>query len=69
MKRIITKAFMLLCVMMMTTGVYAYDFQKEGFYYRITDKEGSLVNVTSGDVKYSGNIEIPTVVEIGRAHV
>ena len=45
-----------------TTGVYAYDFEKDGIYYNILSSEDRTVEVTyindSGD-SYSGDIVIP----------
>ena len=39
---------------------YAYDFESGGIYYNI--EEGYTVSVTSGDLKYSGSVDIPNQV-------
>ena len=40
----------------------AYDFEVDGIYYNIVSETESLVEVTSGDNEYSGNVTIPQTV-------
>ena len=61
--RLIKSLSLILLVMAVgTTGVYAYDFEKDGIYYNILSEEDRTVEVTNqsdwGD-SYSGDIVIP----------
>ena len=62
MKIIKSLSLILLVMAVGTTGVYAYDFEKDGIYYNILSSEDRTVEVTyryeSGD-SYSGDIVIP----------
>ena len=49
--------------------LHAYDFVCDSIYYNITSSYNLTVEVTRGDVKYAGNISVPSVVEYrGRAY-
>ena len=62
MKIIKSLSLILLVMAVGTTGVYAYDFEKDGIYYNILSEEDRTVEVTNqsdwGD-SYSGDIVIP----------
>jgi hypothetical protein len=62
MKRI----YIFIVLMLGTLAAYAYDFEADGIYYKITSKENKTVEVTSGVIDYSGDVVIPeTVVNSG----
>lgn len=46
-----------------TINSSAYDFESGGLYYTITSAENLTVAVTTGDIKYTGVITIPSTVE------
>jgi len=50
---------LLLVALLAFQTVWAYDFEQDGIYYRF---DGNGVYVTSGDVKYSGEVVIPETV-------
>ena len=50
---------LLLVALLAFQTVWAYDFEQDGIYYRF---DGNGVIVTSGDVKYSGEVVIPETV-------
>ena len=50
---------LLLCTLLTTTFVYAYDFESDGIYYQYVDNG---VFVTNGENEYSGEIVIPETV-------
>ena len=56
------KSILLALFTLVTMGSKAYDFSVDGIYYNITDKNGKVVEVTSGDTKYSGSVTIPATV-------
>ena len=47
----------------------AYDFVCDSIYYNITSSYNLTVEVTRGDVKYAGNISVPSVVEYRIGHI
>ena len=50
------------------TNSYAYDFEKNGFYYNILSMKDKTVEITHGDNQYSGDIIIPdSVIYSGRS--
>lgn len=53
--------FTLLLLVLCSQAVKAYDFEVDGIYYNISME--SIVEVTSGDTYYTGNVVIPSVVE------
>lgn len=57
-KHLFFTALMLLCI----TAVKAQSFEVDGLYYRITSETDKTVELTSGNDKYSGDIEIPETV-------
>lgn len=54
--------FLVLGFILSVTG-NAYDFEKNGFYYNITSIQNLTVELTCGDVKYSGDIVVPDSVD------
>ena len=64
MKKLIISLFTIIGLFS-SNNLFAYDFQVGGIYYTITDNSGRLVNVAKGDVKYSGDIVIPSSVGYG----
>ena len=73
MKIIKSLSLILLVMAVGTTGVYAYDFEKDGIYYNILSSEDRTVEVTyrndSGD-SYSGDIVIPQkVINDGKTYL
>ncbi len=62
MKIIKSLSLILLVMAVETTGVYAYDFEKDGIYYNILSEEDRTVEVTSPPLEsdfYSGEIVVP----------
>ena len=57
-----SKLFLFLTFAMFTLCGWAYDFQKDGIYYNILSEDDKTVEVTSGDVAYTGDIIIPSEV-------
>ena len=55
------KQVLLIVCLLATIMGYANDFEVDGIYYGIND-DGETVYVTSGDVKYSGEVVIPSTV-------
>ena len=56
------KSILLTLLVLVTIGAKAYDFSVDGIYYKIIDKKDNIVAVTSGDIKYAGDITIPETV-------
>ncbi|MFT3738934.1 MAG: leucine-rich repeat protein [Breznakibacter sp.] len=44
-------------------NAWAYDFQKDGIYYDITDAVAKTVEVAYGENQYTGSISVPATVE------
>lgn len=61
MKNLITSAFLLLALLLPGTAA-ACDFEVDGIYYVIN---GNQATVTSGTVKYTGDVTIPATVTNG----
>jgi len=61
MKNLITSAFLLLALLLPGTAA-AFDFEVDGIYYVIN---GNQATVTSGTVKYTGDVTIPATVTNG----
>ena len=61
------KSFPLFAIIALCSSLsaFAYDFQVDGLYYTVSDKTGQLVNLAKGDVKYTGDIVIPSSVSYG----
>lgn len=55
----IKKTIFFLCCVLTSSVSYAYDFESNGFYYNITSLQDLTVDITSGDVPYTGSIVIP----------
>ena len=55
---------LILCILLGLVGTRAsaYDFEVNGIYYNLISATEFTCEVTSGDVKYSGNIKIPATV-------
>ena len=55
---------LILCILLGLVGTRAsaYDFKLDGIYYNIVSVTEFTCEVTSGDVKYAGDIEIPATV-------
>ena len=58
-KFILTTWLMLLCL----PCAIAYDFASAGFYYNYVAGDDNAAELVSGDIKYSGNIVIPTTTD------
>lgn len=58
------KHLIILCLLLGLVGsrASAYDFEVDGIYYNIISASEMTCQVTSGDVTYSGNIEIPATI-------
>lgn len=65
MRRIFAKIFIVIAILSFTGSVYAYDFMAGNLYYTITNQAEKLVEVSAGDVKYSGDVVIPNTVMNG----
>lgn len=57
------KYILLILLAFASTFAYAYNFQVDGIYYNIVDKNNCIVEVTYGDAKYSGSVTIPATVK------
>jgi hypothetical protein len=56
------KGLLLFMLLLTSLATYAYDFESNGIYYRITSHDDETVEVTSGDTNYSGEVVIPETV-------
>lgn len=57
------KLLLTLCCLLISALSYAYDFEVDGMYYNITSLQNLTVELTNGDNRYTGDIEIPETVE------
>ena len=62
MKKTCLKTVMLVVAWCCAMGAWAYDFEANGIYYRITSTINKRVEVVSGDAQYSDNVTIPATV-------
>ena len=53
-----------IAVLLCSATTYAYDFEVDGIYYNIISMEDLTVEVTNGDIEYSGEVIIPETVTI-----
>ncbi len=53
------KIFTFLILVLLSTNLFAYDFEVDGIYYNITDKTHKSVEVTAGQNAYAGIVNIP----------
>ena len=59
-KNIRARLFLLSLLSIVGVNASAYDFKSGGIYYNFNDgSSGSTVSVTSGDTKYTGDVNIP----------
>lgn len=63
MKPIILKIWMIVATLLSFMQASAYDFEADGKYYNIISAFDLTCEITAGDTKYSGNIDIPSTVE------
>ena len=59
MKKLFVFLFSLILSVLFSTSALAYDVKIDGIYYNIIS-EGKTAEVTSGIVKYSGEVVIPS---------
>ena len=52
----------MLAMLLFSLASSAYDFYLDGIYYNILSETDKTVEVTSGDVKYTGDVTIPSTV-------
>lgn len=45
--------------LIISINVFAYDFEMDGFYYNITSIQDSTVELTYGELKYTGDLVVP----------
>ena len=62
MRTILTKLSLLALMLLTASNGFAYDFEMDGIYYYISSLEDMTCGVTSGDVKYTGDVIIPSEV-------
>ena len=62
MKRFIPKSMMVALGVLLSLNAHAYDTYINGIYYNLVPK-GKVAEVTSGKVKYKGDVEIPSSFE------
>ncbi|MCM1141086.1 MAG: leucine-rich repeat domain-containing protein [Muribaculum sp.] len=62
MKRIITKLGMVIAVLLSFLPASAYDFEVDGIYYDVISFTDFTCEVVNGDVKYEGDVIIPSKV-------
>ena len=55
--------FSLILSVVFSTSASAYDVHIDGIYYNLSSK-GKTAEVTSGEVKYSGDITIPSSIKV-----
>ncbi|MBQ8223365.1 MAG: hypothetical protein IJZ87_08510 [Bacteroidales bacterium] len=53
-----------IAVLLCSATTYAYDFEVDGIYYNIISMEDLTVEVTNGDIEYSGEVVISSTVTI-----
>lgn len=63
MKELIFKLATLIAVMCFNFSVYAYDFEVDGLYYELNQDQNSCTIVKHPSGKYTGDIEIPAIIE------
>ena len=63
MKPIIKKFLVLIAVLCASIYTSAYDFEVDGIYYNVVSLQDLTCEVTSGDVKYQGDVIIPSTLE------
>ena len=59
MKKNSIKLLLLSVMIMVNMSVKAYDFEVNGFYYNITSLQDLTVELTNGDVLYTGDVVVP----------
>jgi hypothetical protein len=59
MKTKLMKSLLAVACLLSSIGASAYDFTVDGIYYNVTSFTDMTCSVTSGDVKYAGDITIP----------
>ncbi|MDE6753293.1 MAG: leucine-rich repeat domain-containing protein [Muribaculaceae bacterium] len=62
MNKTFTKFGMIVAFMLSFLSASAYDFEVDGVYYSVTDLEKLKCEVTKGDNKYKGEVNIPSTV-------
>ena len=63
MKKLIVFLFSLILTVVFSTSALAYDVKIDGIYYNLISK-GKTAEVTSGEVKYSGEVVIPSSITV-----
>ena len=63
MKKLIVFLFSLILSVVFSTSASAYDVKIDGIYYNLISK-GKTAEVTSGEVKYSGEVVIPSSITV-----
>ena len=63
MKPIIQKIVTLTAMLLSMLTASAHDFEYNGMYFNILSTTDLTCEITEGDVKYEGNISIPSEVE------
>ena len=69
MKQITIKIGMLMTLLLTFLNVSAYDFEVDGIYYNMLSMTDFTCEVTSGDVKYEGDIIIPEKVQFNNREI
>ena len=63
MKKLIVFLFSLILSVVFSTSASAYDVKVDGIYYNLISK-GKTAEVTYGEVKYSGEVVIPSSITV-----
>ena len=63
MKKLFVFLFSLILSVVFSTSALAYDVQIDGIYYNLISK-GKTAEVTSGEVKYSAEVVIPSSITV-----
>ena len=63
MKKLIVFLFSLILSVVFSTSASAYDVEVDGIYYNLVSK-AKIAEVTEGDGKYSGSINIPSSIKV-----
>ena len=66
MKRFTLFLFSFILSVVFSTSALAYDVEVEGIYYNLISK-GNIAEVTKGDKEYSGDITIPSSINVNDA--
>ena len=62
MREKVLRMLMSVAVLLVGVHAFAYDFEVDGIYYNLINKNGTTVEVTGGKSEYKGDVVIPSTV-------